>query len=156
MSHCFKFFLLYITTITIIACSIYFTYNYSLAIMLTTEIFKPQLFCSHATSHKANWILTYSLFCSQRRFSNHNCFVHTQLHTRLTEFLLFVARFVLPFLYAQVISLMKVVEVKRLELHLHENSIAIAFLFWYCVHNACSHTCLSLFLSYNSMLLVYL
>ena len=29
--------------------------------------------------------------------SNHDCFVHKQIHTRLTEFLLTVARFFLPF-----------------------------------------------------------
>ena len=39
---------------------------------------------------------------SQRRSSNHDCFVHTQLHTRLTEFLLLaLACFVLPFICAR-------------------------------------------------------
>ena len=28
------------------------------AILLTMEIFKTRLFCSHATSHRADWILT--------------------------------------------------------------------------------------------------
>ena len=69
-------------------CLFHIFHTQLFAIMVTTEIFKPRLFSSHSTSHKADWILTYSLFCSQRRSLNHNCFVHTQLHTRLTEFLL--------------------------------------------------------------------
>ena len=38
-----------------------------------------------------------SIFCSQQRSSNRNCFVQTQLHTRLTEFLLTAVRFIKPF-----------------------------------------------------------
>ena len=34
---------------------------------------------------------------SQRRSSNHDCFVHTQLHTRLTEFLMTLVCLVLLF-----------------------------------------------------------
>ena len=52
--------------ITITACSIFFSHNYS-------------------------------RFCSHRRSSYHNCFVYTKLYTRLTEFLLTVVCFVLPF-----------------------------------------------------------
>ena len=70
--------------------------------------------------------------------SNHDCFVHTQLHTMLTEFLLLVACFVLNFyMRTCVISLMKVIEVKRSGLRLFDNSIATTFLFVYCVHSAC-------------------
>ena len=70
--------------------------------------------------------------------SNHDCFVHTQLHTMLTEFLLLVACFVLNFyMRTCVISLMKVIEVKRSGLRLLENSIAITCFFVYCVHSAC-------------------
>ena len=105
--------------------------------LFITEIFKPRLFCLHATSYEAHWIPTtcrrlclavlytlfmcstilnlynnncnnnclfhilflynYSLFYSQRRSSNHDCFIYMQLHTRLTEFLLLLVGFVLPF-----------------------------------------------------------
>ena len=46
------------------------------AILLTTEIFKPRLFCAQATSHKTDWILTDSLpvlpwrFIVQNEMSN--------------------------------------------------------------------------------------
>ena len=69
--------------------------------------FKPWLFASHATSHKADWITT-------------------------TRCLLCLALF-----YEQLISLMKVLEVERSGLRLLENSIAITYLFAYNVHSCC-------------------
>ena len=62
-------------TIYVSHCSnFYNVYNYNknslfdifltqlFAILLTTEIFKPRLFCSHTTSHKADCVLTDSQF----------------------------------------------------------------------------------------------
>ena len=103
------------------------------SILFTMEIFKTRLFCLHATSYlcvplfstyttytTTTIIITacsvfvshaYSLFCSQWRSPKHDCFVYTQLHIRLTEFLLLtVACFVLFF--AHVFSLMKILEVE--------------------------------------------
>ena len=94
-------------------CSLYF-FLFMLAILLT-QLFARSL---------------------QRRSFNHDCFVHTQLHTSQTEFLLLVACIVLPLLYALVISLMKVLEVEHSGLCLFDNSIAITFLFVFCVHSA--------------------
>ena len=47
--------------------------------------------CSLFLSHN------YSLCCLQRSASNHDCFVHTKLHTILTKFLLTIASFGLLF-----------------------------------------------------------
>ena len=89
--------------------------------IFTTAIFKPWLFCSHATSHKADWILTTCcLLC-------------------------------LGLLYAQVISLMKVLEVERSGLSLLKNSTATTFLvcvLWTQCWWLLAHTFLFLFLSY--------
>ena len=66
-----------------------------LAILLTIEIFKPQLFCSHATSRKADWILTTvvhfimlfyipmsSVWCRFWKWKVH-CFLFTKILLRL-------------------------------------------------------------------------
>ena len=78
---------------TTIICLFVIPITQLFAIVLATEIFKPRLFCSHATSHKADCILTVD--CS----------------------LLCVA-----FLYAHVFSLIKVLEMDRSGFRLFQNS----------------------------------
>ena len=51
--------------------------------------------------------------------------------------LLVVACFVLPLLYAQVISLINVHELEHSGFHLLENSIETTILFMYCIHSIC-------------------
>ena len=65
---------------------------------LPTEIFKPRLFCWHATSHKGDWI-------------------HTTDCCLLS----------LALLYASVFSLVKVFGVERAGFCLYDNSLAIFF-----------------------------
>ena len=48
---------LFPTSTTITTYSLYF-FTLLFSILLAKQIFKPRLFCSHATSHKANRILT--------------------------------------------------------------------------------------------------
>ena len=59
--------------------------------------------CSICISHN------YLLFCLRRRSSNHDYFVHTQLHTRLTEFVLLTDRcplsLALLYIYVRTLSL---------------------------------------------------
>ena len=64
--------------------------NYSFIVLICLQPFCKQHLCV---------ILLTQLFAkfSQRQSSNHNCIVHTQLHTRLSEFLLTAVCFTLPF-----------------------------------------------------------
>ena len=67
---------------------------------------------------------------SQWGFSNHNYFVNTQLHTRLTEFLLPTRCLLcLALLQSNAISITNVLEVEHSCSPLFENSIASSFLF---------------------------
>ena len=69
------------------------------------------------------FLSAYNIFVSQRRFPKTDYFVHTQLYTMLTEFLLLtVLCFVLPFYNAH---LMKVLEVERSGFRLLKNSFAM-------------------------------
>ena len=96
-------------------CSLYFfklLFSKALKIVwqiFTTAIFKPLLFSSRAT----------------------------RFHTRLIEFLLLVACFVLSFYVRKRSRVMKMLEVERQALRLLENSIATRLLFVYCVHSVC-------------------
>ena len=81
-------------------CLVLYSYHATIRYIFIMAIFKPRLFCSHATSHKADWILT-----------THCC-------------LLYLAR-----LYAHVFSLMKVLEMVHSRFRLLENYFAIALFF---------------------------
>ena len=74
----------------------------------------------------------------QRRSSNHDWFIHTQLHTRLTEFLLTACRLLcLAFLKSNAISIMNVPEVECSCSGLLGNTIVTSFLLVYNVHLCC-------------------
>ena len=81
-------------------------YVFSFSFSLLFALFYVPLFPTYTTITTCS--LQFLHFCSlkhkqllgrtlQRRYSNHDCFVHKQLHTRLTEFLLLLACFVLSF-----------------------------------------------------------
>ena len=61
-----------------------------------------------------------------------------RLYTRLTEILLIRCLIFLALIFlAQMISLIKILDVQCSEPHPLANSIAITFLFMYCVNSAC-------------------
>ena len=69
-------------------------------------------------------------------FTTTTYFIHTQLHTRLTELTLTAACFVQPFYspHSRMISMMNVLDVEGSRSRLLENSIASTLLFVYCAY----------------------
>ena len=93
---------LFPTYTTITTYSLYF-FTLLFSILLAMQIFKPQLFCSHATSHKTDRIHTdCCLLC-------------------------------LAFVFAHDFSLMKILELESLGFRFLDNSFATSLLFVWCL-----------------------
>ena len=107
--------------------------TYTTYTTITTAITACSLFFSH----------NYSVYCSKWRYSNRDCFVHTQLHTGLTKFLLLtVCPLCFDFLYIHAFiiniecqcSCSKLLSVQSLVYLCSKLIIVIAKAFVYCFH----------------------